>query len=152
MFINRRFKVKMKKIIPLFLIIILLASTVGAQTDLNEKITYDYEFTQKYVVAGERVLNIEFHNESEYHIEALEFEVLLKNPFGDEISDWNSFMNPEFELESGEKGSLRLSLTKRNIMGVEVGNVLDDASDIKLVFNYILHYSTTLITTISPKR
>jgi len=141
-------KNKFLGIILIILFTFLAFSMVNANenfSNFTDKVSYEFEFTQKYVVAGERVLNIEFENNSQYDIETMEFEVLLKDPFGEKISDWNSFVKPDFKIKSGEKNSLTLSLTRRNVLGVSVSNVLDEAESIELRYNKILLEDGTVI-------
>lgn len=118
-----------------------MASSIVADSDLP----YTYEFAQRFIVAGERVLNLTIANNSSRHIEALEFEARLLDAFGDVISDWSTFSNPDLKISSGSSGSLTLTLSRKNILGVNIENVLDKARSFELRYTRILLDDGTLL-------
>ena len=100
----------------LVLAVLVLAISVpitAASEMLADNFPYSYEFAQKYIVAGERVLNLTISNNSTYNIEALEFEARLLDAFGDVISDWSIFSNPDLRIPAGSSGSLTLTLSRK---------------------------------------
>ncbi|GAH91447.1 unnamed protein product, partial [marine sediment metagenome] len=125
--------------IPL-LLVYLLAPVFANQyfTDIPEELPYEYSFSQKYIVAGERVLNLTVSNNTAYNIKAIEFEIKLKNAFGEIISDWSTFTSPDLQIPSQSSKSLSLTLTKRNIFGAKIENVLNQARYVDLRYKRIL--------------
>jgi len=119
--------------------------TINIAENIKSALVYDYEFSKKFAIAGERILRIYFENNTDFDVEALEFEIQLIDAFGDEISEWNSFVDPGFSLKKGEKANLALTLTQRNILGVDVGNLLDKAKEIELRFKRVLIGDGTII-------
>lgn len=76
--------------LPLLLLLVCLSVPAFANhyfANIEEDLSYEYNFSQKYIVAGERVLNLTVSNNTTYNIEAIEFEIRLKSAFGDVISD-----------------------------------------------------------------
>jgi hypothetical protein len=125
----------------LVLAVLVLAISVpitAASEMLADNFPYSYEFAQKYIVAGERVLNLTISNNSTYNIEALEFEARLLDAFGDVISDWSIFSNPDLRIPAGSSGSLTLTLSRKNILGINVENILDKARSFELRYTRIL--------------
>ena len=107
-------------------------------TDIKEELPYEYGFSQKYIIAGERVLNLTVSNNTVHNIKAIEFEIRLKNGFEDIISDWITFTSPDLQIPSYTTASLSLTLTKRSILGAKIENVLDQAQYIDLRYKRIL--------------
>ncbi|MFW6009295.1 MAG: hypothetical protein ACOCP8_08545 [archaeon] len=64
----------MKKFIIILMIgLFFISSTLFANenySSFDENLEYEYSFIKKYVVAGERVLNLDFINNSDYDIDA----------------------------------------------------------------------------------
>ncbi len=125
--------------IPL-LLAYLLAPVFANQyfTNIKEELPYEYSFSQKYIIAGERVLNLTVSNNTAYNIKAIEFEIKLKNAFGEIISDWSTFTSPDLQIPSQSSKSLSLTLTKRNIFGAKIENVLNQARYVDLRYKRIL--------------
>ncbi len=113
--------------------------------DVDENLPYTYEFAQRYVVAGERVLNVTITNNLPQDIEALEFEARLLDPFSDPVSEWNTFSKPDFSIASGHSGTLTLTLSKKNILGINVENILDKARFFELRYTRVLLADGTLL-------
>lgn len=126
-------------LIPL-LLVYLLAPAFADQyfTNIKEDLPYEYSFSQKYIVAGEKVLNLTVSNNTAYNIKAIEFEIRLKNGFEDIISDWVTFTSPDLQIPAHTSASLSLTLTKRSILGAKIENVLDQAQYIDLRYKRIL--------------
>lgn len=139
----------MKKII-IFLIITLLFLSITCLANnyskFDKELEYEYSFSKKYVVAGERVLDLTITNNSSYNIEALKMEIRLLDPFKEIVSDWSTFMDPEFKLLSGKSKSLSLSLNTKNILGVDMGSVLDKAKYVKLRYSKVLLENGKVLT------
>ncbi len=134
------------------IILILLTLTFSANTLADavplidvEQLPYKYEFAQKYIVAGERVLNLTITNNTSHNIEALEFEARLLDAFGDVISDWSIFSNPDLKISTGDSASLTLTLSRKNILGVNIENVLDKARSFELRYTRILLSNGTIV-------
>lgn len=123
---------------PLLLLLLLICLSVPAFANIEEDLSYEYNFSQRYIVAGERVLNLTISNNGTHNIEAVEFEIRLKNAFGDIISDWNTFTDPDLQIPAHTSKSLKLTLTKRNIFGAKIENVLDQARYIDLRYKRLL--------------
>ena len=115
-------------------------------SNINEDLPYIYSFSQKYIVAGERVLNLTISNNTAHNIEAVEFEIRLKNAFKDVISEWNVFSSPDLRISAHTSETLTLTLTKRNIFGAKIENVLDQAQYIDLRYKRILIEGDLLLT------
>lgn len=113
--------------------------------DAETALPYTYEFAQRYVVAGERVLNLTITNNLGRDLEAVEFEARLLDAFGDPVSEWNLFSKPDFKIANNEQGFLTLTLSKRNILGVNVENVLDKARFFELKYTRILLADGTIL-------
>jgi len=62
----------------------------------------------------------------------------LKSAFGDVISDWSTFTDPDLQIPANTSKSLALTLTKRNIFGAKLENVLDQAKFIDIRYKRIL--------------
>lgn len=107
-------------------------------TNIKEELPYEYSFSQKYIIVGERVLNLTIFNNAAYNIEAIEFEIRLQNAFGDVVSDWSTFTDPDLQIPAHTSKSLTLTLTRRNILGAKIENVLDQARFIDLRYKRIL--------------
>ena len=80
-------------LLTLLLLICFLDPVLANQyfTNIEEDLPFKYNFSQEYIVAGERVLNITISNNTNNNIKAIELEIRLKNAFGDIISEWNTF-------------------------------------------------------------
>lgn len=107
-------------------------------TNVEEELPYEYSFSKEYVVAGKRVLDLKINNKTDYHIKAIEIEIRVKDAFKEVISDWSTFADPQLEIPAHGSGKTRLTLTKRNILGTTVENVLDEAKYIDLRYKRIM--------------
>lgn len=133
-------KVKLM-IFPLLLLVMYFSVSVFANqyfTNIKEELPYEYSFSQKYIIAGERVLNLTVSNNTAYNIKAIEFEIRLKDGFEDIISDWVTFTNSDLQIPARTSSSLSLTLTKKSILGTKIENVLDQAQYIDLRYKRIL--------------
>lgn len=138
----------MKKTFALLtvLLVVVFCNQVSAFTlDAAEELPYTYDFSARYVVAGERVLNLRIHNNSPCNIDALEFEARLLDAFRDPISEWSTYSNPDLRIPSDSTGLLTLTLNRQNILGVNVENVLDKARFFELRYTRILLEDGTLL-------
>ena len=127
--------------LPLLLLLVCLSIPAFANhyfANIEEDLSYEYNFSQKYIVAGERVLNLTVSNNTTYNIEAIEFEIRLKSAFGDVISDWSTFTDPDLQIPAHTSKSLKLTLTRRNIFGAKLENVLEQTKVIDLRYKRIL--------------
>ena len=142
----RRLKVTI--VLTLLLLICLLPSSLANQyfPNTEEDLSYEYSFSQRYIVAGERVLNITISNNTDNNIKAIELEIRLKSAFGDVVSDWSIFADPDLQIPAHASKSLTLTLTKRNIFGAKLENVLDQARFIDLRYKRILLDNDILIS------
>lgn len=128
-------------IFSLLLLVMYFSVSVFANqyfSNISEDLSYTYSFSQKFIVAGEKVLNLTISNNTTYNIKAVEFEIRLKNAFKDVISEWNIFSSPDLRIPAHTSGTLTLTLTKRNIFGAKIENVLDQAQYIDLRYKRIL--------------
>jgi len=135
--------------LPLLLLLICLSVPAFANQyfpNIDEDLSYEYSFSQKYIVAGERVLNINISNNTDNNIKAMEFEIRLKSAFGDVISDWSIFVDPDLQIPAHTSKSLTLTLTKRSIFGAKLENVLDQAKYIDLRYKRILLDNDALLS------
>ncbi len=141
-------RVKVMIFFLLLLVIYFSVSVFANQyfSNIDEDLPYRYSFSQKYIVAGERVLNLTISNNGAHNIEAVEFEIRLKNAFGDVISEWNTFTDPDLQIPAHTSKSLTLTLTRRNIFGAKIENVLDQTRFIDLRYKRILLDNDVLLT------
>lgn len=107
---------------------------------------YDCTFSKEYIVAGGRTLNVTIRNNSSHHITALEIEIRLRDPFGEVISDWIPFLNPDLEIRPAESRTIGMKLTKQNILGAVVESPLERARYADLRYKKILLKDGQLIT------
>ncbi len=136
-------------IFSLLLLVMYFSVSVFANqyfSNIDEDLPYSYSFSQRYIVAGERVLNLIVSNNTTYNIEAIEFEIRLKNAFGDVISEWNTFTDPDLQIPAHTSKSLTLTLTRRNILGAKIENVLDQTRFIDLRYKRILLDNDVLLS------
>jgi len=135
-------------LLTLLLLICFLDPVLANQyfTNIEEDLPFKYNFSQEYIVAGERVLNITISNNTNNNIKAIELEIRLKNAFGDIISEWNTFTDPDLQIPANTSKSLKLTLTRRNILGAKLENVLDQAKYIDLRYKRILLDNDVLLS------
>lgn len=141
-------KIKVVIVLTLLLLICVSVFSLANQyfANIERDLSYEYSFSQKYIVVGERVLNITISNNTDNNIKAIELEIRLKSAFGDVISDWSTFTDPDLQIPAHTSNSLKLTLTKRNIFGAKLENVLDQARFIDIRYKRILLGNDILLT------
>ncbi len=141
-------KIKVMIFFLLLLVMYFSVSVFANQyfSNIEEDLSYEYSFSQRYIVTGERVLNLIVSNNTTYNIEAIEFEIRLKNAFGDVVSDWSTFTDPDLQIPAHTSESLTLTLTGRNIFGAKIENVLDQTRFIDLRYKRILLDNDVLLS------
>jgi len=112
---------------------------------IARELVYSYSFSQEYVVAGERVLTIDFTNTSQYDITALEFEFKLKTAFGDDLCDWQTYYDPSLVLPSGASANCTLKLTRHNFIGQELASPMEQADHVLVRYKRVLLNDGTVL-------
>ncbi len=141
-------RIKVIIVLTLLLLICVSAFSLANQyfPNIDEDLSYEYSFSQKYIIAGERALNITISYNTDNNIKAIELDIRLKSAFGDVISDWSTFTDPDLQIPANTSKSLTLTLTKRSIFGAKLENVLDQAKFIDIRYKRILLDNNILLS------
>lgn len=123
----------------------LLPTTKAHIEVLERDLPVNYSFTQESLVSGGRVLRVSVRNNTRFRVEAVELEVRLRNAFDEIISDWVSFIDPDLAIRAGESKTVQLTLTRQNVFGQTVENILNQARYADIRYVRILFADGTLL-------